>query len=109
MAAGPRFASLADWLRWQQSLHPQAIDLGLERAARVLARTGWRPPACPVIAVGGTNGGRRRRWVRPGSKVVMLGTANPARAGSIPAPASIAPDGREWIYTESDYSPVAQR
>ncbi len=56
MAAGPRFASLADWLRWQQSLHPQAIDLGLERAARVLARTGWRPPACPVIAVGGTNG-----------------------------------------------------
>jgi hypothetical protein len=25
---------------------------------------------------------------RPGSKVVMLGTANPASAGSIPAPAS---------------------
>lgn len=48
--------SLADWLAWQESLHPRAIDLGLERLQRTLARLGWRRPACPVITVGGTNG-----------------------------------------------------
>jgi len=56
MNAGPRFARLEDWLEWQQSLHPQAIDLGLARVSRVLGRTGWRDPAQPVITVGGTNG-----------------------------------------------------
>ncbi|NJD31003.1 MAG: bifunctional tetrahydrofolate synthase/dihydrofolate synthase [Gammaproteobacteria bacterium] len=56
MPAGIRFPDLERWLEWQQTLHPNAIELGLERAARVLARTGWRPPACPVITVGGTNG-----------------------------------------------------
>jgi dihydrofolate synthase/folylpolyglutamate synthase len=56
MPAGPRFPCLADWLEWQQSLHPAAIELGLERAARVLGRTGWRGPAQPVLTVGGTNG-----------------------------------------------------
>jgi dihydrofolate synthase/folylpolyglutamate synthase len=55
--AGPvRFGQLGDWLAWQQSTHPQAIDLGLERVSRVLARTGWRPPAQPVVTIGGTNG-----------------------------------------------------
>jgi dihydrofolate synthase/folylpolyglutamate synthase len=56
MTAGPRFPRLADWLEWQQSLHPNAIDLGLERVSRVLGRTGWRGPRQPVITVGGTNG-----------------------------------------------------
>jgi dihydrofolate synthase / folylpolyglutamate synthase len=56
MPPGPRFQGLARWLDWQQSLHPGAIDLGLERAGRVLARTGWQRPGCPVITVGGTNG-----------------------------------------------------
>jgi dihydrofolate synthase/folylpolyglutamate synthase len=56
MTAGPRFPRLDDWLEWQQSLHPNAIDLGLERVSRVLARTGWRGPTRPVITVGGTNG-----------------------------------------------------
>jgi dihydrofolate synthase/folylpolyglutamate synthase len=56
MPAPIRFANLAGWLAWQQSLHPQTIDLGLERAMRVLARTGWRRPGVPVITVGGTNG-----------------------------------------------------
>lgn len=51
-----RFPRLEDWLEWQQSLHPNAIELGLERVARVLQRTGWRAPAQPVITVGGTNG-----------------------------------------------------
>jgi dihydrofolate synthase/folylpolyglutamate synthase len=48
--------SLADWLRWQETLHPSAIDLGLDRMRRTLQRLDWRQPACPVITVGGTNG-----------------------------------------------------
>ena len=51
-----RFARLEDWLEWQQSAHPRPVDLGLERVARVLGRTGWRGASQPVITVGGTNG-----------------------------------------------------
>jgi dihydrofolate synthase/folylpolyglutamate synthase len=51
-----RFPDLRHWLGWQQSLHPAAIELGLERSARVLQRTGWRPPSRPVVTIGGTNG-----------------------------------------------------
>jgi dihydrofolate synthase/folylpolyglutamate synthase len=57
-------ARLADWLDWQQGLHPATIELGLERAGRVLARTGWLAPRQPVITVAGTNG--------KGSTVAML-------------------------------------
>jgi dihydrofolate synthase/folylpolyglutamate synthase len=56
MAGRVRFDDLAGWLDWQQGLHPQAIEPGLARIARVAERTGWTPPACPVITVGGTNG-----------------------------------------------------
>jgi dihydrofolate synthase / folylpolyglutamate synthase len=56
MQPGPRFPGLGEWLAWQQSLHPDAVDLGLERARRVLVGTGWRRPGCPVVTVGGTNG-----------------------------------------------------
>jgi dihydrofolate synthase/folylpolyglutamate synthase len=56
MAEPIRFPDLDRWLQWQQSLHPAAIELGLDRAARVLARTGWKRPPVPVITVGGTNG-----------------------------------------------------
>ena len=52
----PRFERLEQWLEWQQRLHPATIELGLERVARVLARTGWRRPDVPFITVGGTNG-----------------------------------------------------
>jgi dihydrofolate synthase/folylpolyglutamate synthase len=48
--------SLADWLRWQETLHPSAIDLGLDRMHRTLQRLQWQQPACPVITVAGTNG-----------------------------------------------------
>lgn len=48
--------SLADWLRWQETLHPSAIDLGLDRMRRTLERLHWRQPTCPVITVAGTNG-----------------------------------------------------
>lgn len=51
-----RFSRLADWLSWQETLHPNAIDLGLDRLRRTLERLGWQPPTCPVVTIGGTNG-----------------------------------------------------
>lgn len=51
----PRFNRLDDWLRWQEGLHAQEIDLGLERVADVLGRLCWKTPG-PVVTVGGTNG-----------------------------------------------------
>jgi dihydrofolate synthase / folylpolyglutamate synthase len=51
-----RFHRLADWLAWQETLHPNAIDLGLDRLQRTLDRLGWQRPTCPVITVAGTNG-----------------------------------------------------
>lgn len=43
-------------MRWQEGLHPTTIELGLERAGRVLRRLHPEPPAFTVITVGGTNG-----------------------------------------------------
>jgi dihydrofolate synthase/folylpolyglutamate synthase len=43
-------------LAYQAQVHPQAIDLGLERLRVVLGRLNWRQPALPVITVAGTNG-----------------------------------------------------
>jgi len=51
-----RFSSLQDWLDWQQSLHPTAIDLGLDRVRAVLARLGLTRPAASLLTIGGTNG-----------------------------------------------------
>ena len=51
-----RFATLDDWLFWQETLHPRAIDLGLERVRAVLRRLQPEPPPYVVITVGGTNG-----------------------------------------------------
>jgi len=51
-----RFDSLKGWLDWQESLHPLAIDMGLERAAQVYHALN---PDCikPLtITVAGTNG-----------------------------------------------------
>jgi dihydrofolate synthase/folylpolyglutamate synthase len=48
--------SLEQWLAYQTTLHPQAIDLGLDRLRQVLERLGWRQPDIPVITVAGTNG-----------------------------------------------------
>lgn len=47
--------TLAEWLRWQESLHARSIDLGLERVGTVAHRLGVAPPH-PVFTVGGTNG-----------------------------------------------------
>lgn len=48
-------ATLAEWLAHLETLHPKAIDLGLERVAAVKTRLGIAFD-CPVIIVGGTNG-----------------------------------------------------
>ncbi len=52
------------WLRWLETIHPVAIDMGLERVASVADRLGLRPVTTPLILVGGTNG--------KGSTVAML-------------------------------------
>src|SRR5580698_3505674 len=48
--------SLEQWLAYLAQVHPQAIDLGLERLRAVLERLEWRQPTIPVITVAGTNG-----------------------------------------------------
>jgi dihydrofolate synthase / folylpolyglutamate synthase len=48
--------TLAEWLTLQESVHPQSIDMGLERVARVARRLGVAQAASPVITVAGTNG-----------------------------------------------------
>ena len=47
--------SLSGWLARLERAHPSAIELGLERVARVRDAMGLHP-AFPVIVVGGTNG-----------------------------------------------------
>ena len=56
--------SLNDWLAWLETIHPVAIDMGLERVAAVADQLGLRPVTKPLILVGGTNG--------KGSTVAML-------------------------------------
>jgi dihydrofolate synthase/folylpolyglutamate synthase len=51
-----RFTTLADWLRWQEQLHPNPIDLGLERVRQVLQGMDLGPVPFQVLTVGGTNG-----------------------------------------------------
>jgi dihydrofolate synthase/folylpolyglutamate synthase len=47
--------SLNDWLLRLESMHPKAIDMGLDRVAAVAQILGLTF-SCPVITVGGTNG-----------------------------------------------------
>jgi dihydrofolate synthase/folylpolyglutamate synthase len=48
--------TLADWLRWQESLSPHDIDLGLDRLRIVAQRLSLDVPAGNVFTIGGTNG-----------------------------------------------------
>jgi dihydrofolate synthase / folylpolyglutamate synthase len=48
-------STLSDWLTLLETMHPKAIDMGLERVAQVKARLNIHFD-CPVIIVGGTNG-----------------------------------------------------
>ena len=50
------FDSLKGWLDWQESLHPLAIDLGLERAAQVFHALNPDYLKQLTITVAGTNG-----------------------------------------------------
>jgi len=52
------------WLSWQEKLHWQSIDLGLERCRIVAERLDLLKPDFKIITVAGTNG--------KGSSVVML-------------------------------------
>lgn len=51
-----RLPDLDSWLRWQESLHPREIELGLERIRPVYRRLPPLPIEAPVITVAGTNG-----------------------------------------------------
>ena len=55
---------LSDWLNWLETIHPVAIDMGLERVSLVADRLKLYPANKPLILVGGTNG--------KGSTVAML-------------------------------------
>lgn len=52
----PMPRTLAEWLDYQQRVHPRAIELGLERVRAVWQRLAAPQPAPVVISVGGTNG-----------------------------------------------------
>ena len=52
----PMSRTLAEWLDYQQRVHPRAIELGLERVRAVWQCLGAPRPAPVVISVGGTNG-----------------------------------------------------
>ena len=47
--------NLAEWLIYIESMHPSAIDMGLERVAAVRDRLGLAP-LFPIMTVAGTNG-----------------------------------------------------
>ena len=49
-------ARLADWLSYQERLHPRAIELGLERVRSVALRLGLLPSTAVTLTVAGTNG-----------------------------------------------------
>lgn len=51
-----RFHDLRSWLRWQETLHPNPIELGLERVATVWSRLQPAPVPFPIITIAGTNG-----------------------------------------------------
>ena len=76
-----RRRSLGEWLEWQSTLHPSAIDLGLDRCRRVCDAMGFEPSRPPRIVVAGTNG--------KGSCVALLEsmlTAAGLRAGAYTSP-----------------------
>jgi len=50
-----RFSSLPEWLSWLEQHHPQEIDLGLERVAKVARRLDLPGPSARLV-IAGTNG-----------------------------------------------------
>lgn len=83
-----RFNTLSDWLAWQEQLHPETIELGLDRISQVWSRLHAGPFDCPVISIAGTNG--------KGSSVAMLQSIYSAagyRVGAYTSP-------HLWYYNE---------
>ncbi|MGQ0502296.1 MAG: bifunctional tetrahydrofolate synthase/dihydrofolate synthase [Panacagrimonas sp.] len=56
MGAPSANASLAEWLDYQERLHPRSIALGLDRVGQVAARLGLLQQPVPTLTVAGTNG-----------------------------------------------------
>lgn len=52
----PEARSLAQWLQYLESIHPTAIDMGLERVTSVASALGLSFSNSTVITVAGTNG-----------------------------------------------------
>ncbi len=52
----PPFATVAEWLAWQESLNSAHIELGLARVAEVLSRMPAAGSPALTLLVGGTNG-----------------------------------------------------
>jgi len=48
--------TLDEWLRYLEELHPDEIDLGLDRVRVVAERAGLLDRLPPIVTVGGTNG-----------------------------------------------------
>ncbi len=48
--------SLDEWLSWQETLHPEEIELGLERIHQVAEALELLTPEARVVTVAGTNG-----------------------------------------------------
>ncbi len=51
-----KFESLDQWLHWQETLHPESIDLGLERVSEVFQRLHPSKFIPKIITIAGTNG-----------------------------------------------------
>ncbi|MGQ0529512.1 MAG: bifunctional tetrahydrofolate synthase/dihydrofolate synthase [Panacagrimonas sp.] len=56
MPAPAAGASLAQWLAWQEQVHPRNIELGLDRVGAVAARMGLPDTGIASLIVAGTNG-----------------------------------------------------
>lgn len=52
----PSERTLAQWLAYLESIHPTAIDMGLDRVKQVASRLSLQFPNTRIIIVGGTNG-----------------------------------------------------
>src|SRR5258706_2226217 len=77
----PAARTLADWLTYQQELHPSSIDLGLERVRAVAERLGLLPLAGRTVIIGGTNGKGSTATLLAG-----LGQAHGERVGLFTSP-----------------------
>jgi len=51
-----RFQTLSDWLEWQETLHPEEIELGLERVNKVYQSLKPEQQNHVVVTIAGTNG-----------------------------------------------------